>query len=274
MSELVVLFKYYIGEFKRDWKNVPNRITLIRLFLGPIPAILLATGSETLRIYAFYGFITLICTDCVDGFLARILNQKTEIGRMLDPIADRVITGCMVIVLMFQYYYTRPWLFYILAWLVISAVIIFLIIFRVLKNYEEAEPNVAGKIKTILLSGLLICLVGENVIIFNYSLYVFVPYLATITLAASVFSFLEYIFKYLLPDEERRAVDCGIKIPAEDVAFLLLSVFIIFLIICNFNGIVVSSLSDFDYINIFWTTLFIVFVVEAGVGLYRFMRMR
>ncbi len=67
--------------------NVPNFLSLVRLIGSPlIPFIAL----ENVEI-AFYVFVALAITDALDGLIARIYGQITHIGKLIDPIADKLL---------------------------------------------------------------------------------------------------------------------------------------------------------------------------------------
>ncbi|MEW6593947.1 MAG: CDP-diacylglycerol--glycerol-3-phosphate 3-phosphatidyltransferase [Thermodesulfobacteriota bacterium] len=68
--------------------NLPNCITLIRVLLVPLFAIFVLEGNYEL---AFLIFVAAGISDGLDGFLARVLNQKTPLGAVLDPIADKAL---------------------------------------------------------------------------------------------------------------------------------------------------------------------------------------
>lgn len=70
----------------RDLWNVPNIISLVRLALIPV-FIWLIVVDEYGWAGILFGFIG--ATDWVDGYVARRLDQVTEVGRFLDPLADR-----------------------------------------------------------------------------------------------------------------------------------------------------------------------------------------
>jgi CDP-diacylglycerol--glycerol-3-phosphate 3-phosphatidyltransferase len=82
-----------IRHFKIDGGNLPNRITEVRLIISPLPGLLLLFGSTNtfLRWSGFYLFILVSLTDKLDGHLARKLNQVTELGKVLDPVVDKVL---------------------------------------------------------------------------------------------------------------------------------------------------------------------------------------
>ena len=85
--------------------NLPNYITLVRIFLVPLlVAVLLTSFSEdwfNIQRYALAIGIFLIAsfTDILDGHLARRRNQVSNLGKFLDPIADKLLVSAALIVL-------------------------------------------------------------------------------------------------------------------------------------------------------------------------------
>jgi cardiolipin synthase len=76
--------------------NLPNALTLIRILLIPLFVILLISKSfhGALITFAIAGI-----TDALDGFLARIWHQRTDLGSYLDPIADKLLLASAFITL-------------------------------------------------------------------------------------------------------------------------------------------------------------------------------
>lgn len=76
--------------------NVANIITVVRILMAPAFIWLLLLDDAAmgpLRYLAAAIFIVGIATDSVDGFLARRRNLVTDMGKILDPIADKILTG-------------------------------------------------------------------------------------------------------------------------------------------------------------------------------------
>ena len=71
--------------------NLPNAITLGRIALTPLIAWLPFTTSWTARLIAFLLFTIAAVTDYWDGHLARSRNLVTDLGRLLDPLADKLL---------------------------------------------------------------------------------------------------------------------------------------------------------------------------------------
>jgi CDP-diacylglycerol---glycerol-3-phosphate 3-phosphatidyltransferase len=77
-------------------RQLPNAITIVRILCAPVFLwMLLADGGAdgALRWWAAVLFIVAIATDGIDGYLARKHEIVTDLGKLLDPIADKVLTG-------------------------------------------------------------------------------------------------------------------------------------------------------------------------------------
>lgn len=70
--------------------NLPTYITVGRIALTPLVAWLPFVHSATLRGLAFVLFLVLAISDHYDGKLARARNEETDLGRLLDPLADKI----------------------------------------------------------------------------------------------------------------------------------------------------------------------------------------
>lgn len=78
-------------------RQLPNAITIVRILCAPVFLwLLLADAGEggAMRWAATVLFIVAIATDGIDGYLARRYEIVTDLGKLLDPIADKALTGC------------------------------------------------------------------------------------------------------------------------------------------------------------------------------------
>lgn len=75
--------------------NLPNALTVLRIFLVPVLVVVLLTRTRTdgglLLGVAIFGLAVL--TDYLDGYFARRRNQVTRLGTLLDPLADKLLTA-------------------------------------------------------------------------------------------------------------------------------------------------------------------------------------
>jgi cardiolipin synthase (CMP-forming) len=78
---------------------LPNVITILRILLVPVFAIAFVMPGDAARIFAFMIFAIAGASDWLDGFAARKLNAGSDFGRMLDPIADKVLVAVALMML-------------------------------------------------------------------------------------------------------------------------------------------------------------------------------
>jgi CDP-diacylglycerol--glycerol-3-phosphate 3-phosphatidyltransferase/cardiolipin synthase len=82
--------------------SLPNILTYGRIVAVPVLAGVLFFGtSDNARWLAFAIFVTACLTDWLDGYLARIWAQQSNLGRMLDPIADKLLVGATLLMLVY-----------------------------------------------------------------------------------------------------------------------------------------------------------------------------
>jgi cardiolipin synthase len=99
-------------------KRLPNILTMSRIAVIPALIALIWIGTPTLRWIALGIYAFAAITDILDGYLARSMNQQSSLGRLFDPIADKLLVGgCLLVLCAFDY---------ITEWSVLSAVIILL----------------------------------------------------------------------------------------------------------------------------------------------------
>lgn len=83
----------------RDLLAVPNLVTLLRIALVPAVLALMAAGERT---GAAAVLVALFATDGLDGLLARRLDRVTELGKLLDPLADKLAVGAVLLSLVLR----------------------------------------------------------------------------------------------------------------------------------------------------------------------------
>ena len=73
--------------FREELMTVPNMLSILRLILVPVFLVLLLSNNSA---WALITLVIASATDYLDGLLARVLNQQTRLGQLLDPAADRL----------------------------------------------------------------------------------------------------------------------------------------------------------------------------------------
>jgi len=86
---------------------LPNALTVLRIVLVPVFAIAFVMPGEVARLVAFGIFVIAGVSDWLDGFAARKLKAGSDFGRMLDPIADKVLVAVALMMLVAEGTFTQ-----------------------------------------------------------------------------------------------------------------------------------------------------------------------
>ena len=158
------MFKNYSAVLKEGFQHdkfkIPNILTQFRLAGGVTIFLLYTFGllyrwadNDAFRIWVLGSYLLLASTDFFDGFLARRLHQNTEYGRILDPIADGMLT-LVLIPISFVYPFVVP-----LVMLLVARQVCLVYFMTQYGKYGKTEETVfSGKIKTAAVSVTIIFL--------------------------------------------------------------------------------------------------------------------
>ncbi|MEW6107596.1 MAG: CDP-alcohol phosphatidyltransferase family protein [Nitrospirota bacterium] len=125
--------------------NIPNTLTIIRILIIPV---FITAIIYTRYEYALYLFLLAALTDMLDGLFARLTNQKTVLGTLLDPLADKFL-----LVTSFIFFSIYNWIPKWLAITVISRDLIVVIgwfLLYLITHNSKVEPLILGKIAIAL----------------------------------------------------------------------------------------------------------------------------
>jgi cardiolipin synthase len=86
---------------------LPNALTILRIVLVPVFVVAFVLPGEAARMVAFAVFALAGISDWLDGFAARKLKAGSDFGRMLDPIADKVLVAVALMMLVAEGTFTR-----------------------------------------------------------------------------------------------------------------------------------------------------------------------
>lgn len=169
--------------------TLPNLLSLLRLLLVIPFARYAMRGADQ---SALYVFLLAGITDALDGQLARRLGQTSKLGRIVDPIADKLLTCVAYVVLSFF----RPDLSAIPMWAAIAVVgrdIIILVGAAVVYLSIQTtafRPSVLGKLNTFVEIGVVVWFLAATAI---PQLQPFLPSLYALLFASILFSTADYI---------------------------------------------------------------------------------
>ena len=165
-----------------------NKITILRILLIPFFVVeilyYVETGNELHRLLAILTFAIASVLDGVDGYVARHYNQWSELGTVLDPIADKLLLVSGIVVLSFDH---APRLATIPLWLTGTIIgrdlliCLGVIVVRLTVGKVTVQPRLTGKIGTVLQMTLVLW------ILLKWTEY-HATWLKTISLGAGLFT--------------------------------------------------------------------------------------
>lgn len=173
----------------KEFFTVSNLLSLLRLLLAiPIWILFDYYNSEvSIKYWLFALCVFAAITDILDGFLARKLNQVTEAGKIIDPLADKIAMAIVVIRLAML----GELPFYYLSLIVVRDLLIFLGGIYVTNKIGKVLPsNILGK-ATVLIIGIVVLLtllqIDKNSLLFNIFYY--------FSIIMIVLSFIAYVIR-------------------------------------------------------------------------------
>jgi len=168
--------------------TLANGLTVMRLVLAPVFLVLYVRG-EALR--ALAAFAAAAASDLLDGLVARALRQRTRIGAMLDPVADKVLAGCALLAL--------AWTGHLPLWLpalVVGRDVVLVLgaaLLRWLRNAEPFAPTRIGKYATFALAvTVLLALAGDFGAVHRADADPYLVAFALLGALCTMLSFLQY----------------------------------------------------------------------------------
>ena len=126
--------------------NLPNTITIARLFLVPVFLYLAYAGTETASLGALSVFVVASASDSLDGHLARRYNIVTRLGQFLDPLADKILVLAALVVLVDQ----RGFPLWAAALILVREAAVQFLRNRIVAGGGTLPASAAAKAKTVL----------------------------------------------------------------------------------------------------------------------------
>ena len=142
--------------------NAPIAVTLFRMALIPIFAVSFYLPYFWANYLTIFLFILLSVTDWLDGFLARYMNQITEFGAFLDPVADKLAVTVALVILVAE----QPEIYMVIPAIIIIAREIAVSALREwmseLGMHSSVSVSTIGKVKTTFQFLAILLLINNN----------------------------------------------------------------------------------------------------------------
>jgi CDP-diacylglycerol--glycerol-3-phosphate 3-phosphatidyltransferase len=141
------------------WRNLPNAITLGRIVLAAVVAPMLMTDSFAWRLAAFIVFLAAAFSDLWDGHLARSRNLISDFGKLMDPLADKLLLAATFVPFYILSHWREPgtrfpwfgWSFPLWILVIIFGRELFITVFRgfAARRGVVLAAGKAGKLKAV-----------------------------------------------------------------------------------------------------------------------------
>lgn len=175
----------------KKWLTVPNLLSVFRIVLIPVfVLVFLESESDTIAFWPIAVLVLSGLTDLCDGFIARKFNQVSDVGKMLDPAADKLTQAAVIACLSIRF----PSLLILLIIYVVKELSM-LIGGVVLLKYKKQVPAAKwyGKVSTFeMYTAMLLFLLFPNMT------EPYVTILLAVSAALVLFACLMYLFNFFI----------------------------------------------------------------------------
>lgn len=179
----------FIKDWKKEILTIPNLLSLFRLALIPVYVYIYLNATETYQYITAGAIMAVSClTDMIDGKIARRFNMISTLGKILDPLADKVTQFTLTVCLSVKYPALRPVL---ILFVVKEAFQLIAGIVNLRKGKMLPGALMAGKICTTI---LFVSLIG--MVLFPQMDPVLVDTIAFVDAVFLGISFISYILAY------------------------------------------------------------------------------
>lgn len=173
--------------------NLPNLLTVSRILLIPVFVVVFSTPTPARSLAAAALFLIAALTDLLDGYLARSRSQVTRLGRLLDPIADKllVLSGLILLV---QFDLVAAWL----AILIIAREVAVTAV-RALAAADgiDVSAETLGKYKmTTQVIAIMLLILGKGLLAIGWSLHLLGTIVLYVALVLGLVSGGQYVVGY------------------------------------------------------------------------------
>ena len=186
---------------KNTMLNLPNMITVFRIVLVPVLFLMLFFSPGKLQSF-FAGLVFSVASisDCVDGYLARRMNLVTDFGKFLDPLADKLLVG-VALIMMIPLGRVPLWIVVIILGREVMVTLLRVISLK--KGNTVIEASMTGKYKTGFQIAAIIPLLfhyeynlGLNYFNFSVNFHVVGMAFLYAALILTIWTGVDYLYKF------------------------------------------------------------------------------
>lgn len=191
---IVDLFSHlgYFGMPMEKVVTLPNVLSLLRLLMIPLIVLLMVYVNDDLFPYLITIYIIAVFLDFLDGFIARKFSQESELGKIIDPLADKFLVLAILVTLALKFDFPL-WL---AAFIILRDILILWASVVLYRGKRIVKPSlVVGKFTFALLSLLIFVFIVD--LHEQIDLLAVKQFLITLTFSFLVWSWAAYFLVYL-----------------------------------------------------------------------------
>ena len=187
----------HIQNYKKEILTIPNLLSLFRLLLIPVYISIYLNARDSSDYFLAAAILAVSClTDLIDGKIARKFNMITNVGKLLDPLADKLTQFALILCLTIKH----PVLWYLVCLFFIKEMFQLVVCaISLKKGMTLTGALMAGKLSTTVLFISLIYLVmmpntPENIVLL----------ISILDSAFLIFAFIRYAFAFLSKNAKKK----------------------------------------------------------------------
>lgn len=192
-------FNDNIKDLFTNWNTIPNWMCFVRIALIPVFTVMFVKG---MYIPAFIVMIVAALTDVFDGKIARKFNMVSNLGKILDPIADKLSQMAIVIILIVKFW--DGYLKYILFLFIVKELLMIIGgVVLLSKGMRPVAAEVWGKVATVVFYTFMIIIIalgGKGCALYNVAFFkpfILPEWLITVMVVISAILAFVSLFGYL-----------------------------------------------------------------------------
>ncbi len=192
-------FNDNIKDLFTNWNTIPNWMCFVRIALIPVFTVMFVKG---MYIPAFIVMIVAALTDVFDGKIARKFNMVSNLGKILDPIADKLSQMAIVIILIVKFW--DGYLKYILFLFIVKELLMIIGgVVLLSKGMRPVAAEVWGKAATVVFYTFMIIIIalgGKGCALYNVAFFkpfILPEWLITVMVVISAILAFVSLFGYL-----------------------------------------------------------------------------
>jgi len=139
-----------------------NKITILRILLIPFFVVevlyYVKNGNEAHRLAAILSFAVAAICDGVDGYIARRYNQRSELGAILDPLADKLLLVSGIVVLSFEHRRLETIPLWLTGTIIGRDILVLagMVVIQMTVGKIRVRPRMIGKVATVLQMAIIL----------------------------------------------------------------------------------------------------------------------